>query len=200
MLNELIEPAQRRASSIRAHPRRPARSAERFKNFNPRTSTPTRSVDRGEIGGADVQFSNEPQAEPILNHFRGEQANAVDSTDPGRRERHACGRHRRPRRRTSSLPLGFTLPEDVGDADRFDYTQTVVRYLPGNEAKAPVRSRATSTHRPIVEQTNFIAGADVVVVSRSRTSQGSRSSPGPTVADSRARLDRRRPTAPIPSV
>ena len=47
--------------------------------------------------------------------------------------------------------VGFSIPpEYVGDADRFDYTQTVVRYLPGDEAKAEqVASRLNAT--PIVE-------------------------------------------------
>src|SRR5262249_28467441 len=63
--------------------------------------------------------------------------------------------------------------------DRFDYAQTVVRYLPGNEAKAEqVATRLNAT--PKVEVTNFIANADVVVVVGADW-QGARSTPGPIV-------------------
>jgi hypothetical protein len=55
-----------------------------------------------------------------------------------------------------------------------------VRYLPGNEGKAEqVASRLNAT--PIVEKTNYIAGADVVVVVGADW-QGVRSTPGPTVS------------------
>jgi hypothetical protein len=55
-----------------------------------------------------------------------------------------------------------------------------VRYLPGDEAKAEqVASRLGAT--PIVEKTNYIVGADVVVVVGADW-QGVRSTPGPTVS------------------
>src|SRR5262249_51044618 len=77
--------------------------------------------------------------------------------------------------------VGFSIPPQyVGDADRFDYAQTIVRYLPGDEAKAEqVASRLTAT--PIVEETNYIVNADVVVIVCADW-QGARTAPGPTVS------------------
>jgi LCP family protein required for cell wall assembly len=152
---------------------------ERFKDFNPQNldtySVPSTSAT---IGGADVQLLTEPEAEPVLNLFRGEQTNAVDSTTlvvENGTPVSGAGSNAAQQLRAA----GFNAPpQDVGDADRFDYTQTVVRYLPGNEAKAELVASYLDAP-PKFEQTNYIAGADVVVVVGSDW-QGVRSAPGPT--------------------
>jgi LCP family protein required for cell wall assembly len=153
----------------------------RFKDFNP-DSLDTYSVPSSGamIQGASVQLLDVQQAEPILDLFRGVDADAVDSTV-------VIVENGTP---TSGLAskaaddlrsAGFSVPPDyVGDADRFDYAQTVVRYLPGDEGKAEqVASHLNAT--PIVEETNYIVSADVVLVVGSDW-QGVRSSPGPTVS------------------
>ncbi len=154
----------------------------RFKDFNPDNldtySVPSSSAT---IDGASVQLLDVTQAEPILNLFRGGNSgtNATDNTvvlvengtpTSGFGDKAAVDLRN----------AGFTIPPQyVGDADRFDYAQTVVRYLPGNEAKAEqVASVLTAT--PKLEVTNFIANADVVVVVGADW-QGTRSTPGPTV-------------------
>lgn len=153
----------------------------RFKDFNPQNldtySVPSTSAT---IRGADVQLLNQQQADPILNLFRGVDPNTVDSTvlvvENGTPTPGLGGKAADALRGVSfSVP-----PEEVGDADRFDYARTVVRYLPGDEAKAEqVASRLGAT--PIVEKTNYIVGADVVVVVGADW-QGVRSTPGPTVS------------------
>jgi LCP family protein required for cell wall assembly len=153
----------------------------RFKDFNPQNldtysvpSTPTT------VGGADVLNLDWQQAEPILNVFRGVDANAADSTvilvengtsTPGQGGKAA----------SDLRAAGFRVPPQyVVDADRFDYPRTIVRYLSGNEAKAEqVASRLNAT--PILQQTNYIVGADLVVIVGADW-QGLRSSPGPTVS------------------
>ena len=153
----------------------------RFKDFNPQNldtySVPSTSA---MIHGASVQLLDLQAAEPVLNMFRGVDANSVDSTV-------VLVENGTPTAGFASKAaddlrgVGFSIPPQyVGDADRFDYKQTVVRYLPGNEAQAQqVASRLNAT--PIVETTNYIVNADVVVVVGADW-QGARSSPGPTVA------------------
>ena len=154
---------------------------QRFKDFSPQNldtySVPTTPAT---IQGADVLLLDQQQAEPILSIFRGVDANAVDSTvlvvENGTPTRDLGGKAADDLR-----GVGFSVPQQyVGDADRFDYARTVVRYLPGDEGKAEqVASRLNVT--PIVEKTNYIAGADVVVVVGADW-QGVRSTPGPTVS------------------
>jgi LCP family protein required for cell wall assembly len=151
----------------------------RFKDFNPQNldtySAPSSSA---MIQGASVQLLNVQQAEPIFDLFRGVDANAVDSTvvvvengtpTAGLGNKAA----------DDLRSVGFSVPPDyVGDADRFDYPRTVVRYLPGDEGKAlQVASHLNAP--PIVEETNYIVSADVVVVVGADW-QGARSSPGAT--------------------
>ncbi|HEX2383976.1 MAG TPA: LytR C-terminal domain-containing protein, partial [Acidimicrobiales bacterium] len=147
--------------------------------FNPQNldtySAPSSSA---MIQGASVQLLNVQQAEPIFDLFRGVDANAVDSTvvvvengtpTAGLGNKAA----------DDLRSVGFSVPPDyVGDADRFDYPRTVVRYLPGDEGKAlQVASHLNAP--PIVEETNYIVSADVVVVVGADW-QGARSSPGAT--------------------
>jgi LCP family protein required for cell wall assembly len=151
----------------------------RFKDFNPENldtySAPSSSA---MIQGASVQLLNVQQAEPIFDLFRGVDANAVDSTvvvvengtpTAGLGNKAA----------DDLRSVGFSVPPDyVGDADRFDYPRTVVRYLPGDEGKAlQVASHLNAP--PIVEETKYIVSADVVVVVGADW-QGARSSPGAT--------------------
>jgi hypothetical protein len=151
----------------------------RFKDFNPENldtySAPSSSA---MIQGASVQLLNVQQAEPIFDLFRGVDANAVDSTvvvvengtpTAGLGNKAA----------DDLRSVGFSVPPDyVGDADRFDYPRTVVRYLPGDEGKALQVASHLNTP-PIVEETNYIVSADVVVVVGADW-QGARSSPGAT--------------------
>jgi LCP family protein required for cell wall assembly len=153
----------------------------RFKDFNPQNldtySAPSSST---MVQGASVQLLNVQQAEPVFDLFRGVDANAVDSTvvfvengtaNAGLGNK-AAGDLR---------SVGFSVPPDyVNDADRFDYPRTVVRYMPGDEGKA-VQVASHLNVPPIVEETNYIVNADVVVVVGADW-QGARSSPGATDA------------------
>jgi LCP family protein required for cell wall assembly len=152
----------------------------RFKDFNPDNldtySAPSRSAT---IHGAAVQLLDTEQAQPIFDLFRGVDPNAPDSilvlVQNGTPTGGVGGKAA-----ADLQGAGFSVPPaNVVDADRFDYHQTVVRYLAGNEQKAErVASFLNAT--PVLEETNYIVGADVVVVVGSDW-QGVRSSPGPTV-------------------
>jgi len=151
---------------------------QRFKDFNPGNldtySVPTTGAT---IHGASVLLLKTDEAEPIFDLFRGVDANAPDSTV-------VLVQNGTPTAGTATRAAddlrhaGFSVPpENVGDADRFDYAQTVVRYLPGNEAKAQ-QVASYLVKPPVLEETNFIVGADVVVVVGPDW-QGVRSQPGP---------------------
>jgi LCP family protein required for cell wall assembly len=152
----------------------------KFKDFGPQNldqyTVPSNGATKG---GASVQLLDPVPAEPIFNLFRSVDANSVDSTlvivqngtpVTGKAAEAA----------DDLRNVGFSIPPQyVSNADRFDYPQTVVRYLPGNEAKAQqVASHLNAT--PIVEETNYIVSADVVLIVGADW-QGTRSSPGPTV-------------------
>jgi LCP family protein required for cell wall assembly len=153
---------------------------QRFKEFSPENldtySVPSTSAT---INGADVQMLVWLQAQPILNLFRGVDANAVDSTVVLVENGTATSGFGS-KAADDLRAVGFSVPPQfVVDADRFDYPRTILRYLPGNEGKAEaVASRLNAA--PIVEQTNYIVGADLVVIVGADW-QGIRSTPGPTV-------------------
>jgi hypothetical protein len=73
-----------------------------------------------------------------------------------------------------SIPTGFT-----SNAERFDFAQTTIRYLPGGEERAQhVASYLVAP--PAFEQVNFLLDADVSVVVGADW-QGVLTSPGPTL-------------------
>src|SRR5205823_7891495 len=65
------------------------------------------------------------------------------------------------------------------DLDRFDYPQTVIRYLPGGEAKAQ-QLASYLVAPPKIEVTNYIVSADVVLIVGADW-QGTRSTPASTL-------------------
>jgi hypothetical protein len=152
----------------------------RFKDFNPQNLDTYAAPSVGAMkNGASVQLLDDKNAEPIFNLFRGESQDAVDSTI-------VVVQNGTPTSGTAGSvadelrTIGFSVPQtDVGNADRFDYSQTVIRYLPGNEAKAETLASHLNAS-PQLEKTNFIANADLVLVVGSDW-QGTRSTPGSTV-------------------
>lgn len=153
---------------------------KRFKDFNPdNLEMYTLPVAGANKGGGSVLLMKANEAEPILNIFRGVDANAPDSvlvvvqngTLTAGMGAIAADQLRK---------VGFSIPDGhIGNADRFDYAQTTIRYLPGSEARAEqVASYLVAP--PVFEEVNFLIDADVSVVVGADW-QGVRSSPGPTV-------------------
>jgi len=153
---------------------------KRFRDFNPQNlvtySAPGTPVN---IRGASVVLLDSKQSQPIFDLFRNVDPNSPDSTlvllengtsTVGFGEKAA----------TDLRAPGFSIPpQNVVDADRFDYAQTVVRYLPGNEAKAEQVASYLNAP-PVLEATDYAPNADVVVVVGADW-QGVRTTPGPTV-------------------
>ena len=153
---------------------------KRFKDFNPENlQTFALPVSEANKGGGSVVLMKAGEAEPILNIFRGVDANTNDSilvavqngTLTSGMGTVAADQLRK---------AGFSIPDaNIANADAFDYTQTKIRYLPGSEERASqVASYLVAT--PIFEEVPFLIDADVSVVVGSDW-QGVQSAPGPTV-------------------
>ena len=184
VLNDLIDAGTERAAPRSVADARATWSTlgRRFKDFNPQNldtySVPSTCVDGPRrVRAVARRAAGASRSSTCSAAWTRTRSTARSSSSRTARRRRASAA----RRRTTFARAGFSVPpEYVGDADRFDYAQTVVRYLPGDEAKAQqVASRLNAT--PIVEETNFIVSADVVVVVGADW-QGVRSSPGPTVS------------------
>ena len=153
---------------------------KRFKDFNPdNLETYSLPVTATTKGGASVVLMNTKDAEPILNIFRGVDANALDSilvvVQNGTTTTDMAATVADQLRKTGfSIPDGFT-----NNAERFDFAQTTIRYLPGSEAHAQLLA-SYLVSPPAFEQVDFLLNADVSVVVGADW-QGVRSSPNPTM-------------------
>ncbi|MEY2403825.1 MAG: hypothetical protein QOD38_1376, partial [Acidimicrobiaceae bacterium] len=153
---------------------------KRFKDFNPdNLETYALPVVPANKGGASVVLMQAAEAEPILNIFRGVDANANDSilvvvqngTLTAGMGAVAAQQLR---------DVGFSIPDgNISNAGSFDYAQTTIRYLPGSEARAQqVGSYLVAP--PVFEEVSFLIDTDLSVVIGADW-QGVRSTPGPTV-------------------
>jgi hypothetical protein len=119
------------------------------------------------------------EAEPTLDLFRGVDANAPDSilvvVQNGTTTVDMAATVA-----TQLRTIGFSIPAGyTGNAERFDFVQTTIRYLPGSEARAQLVASYMVTP-PVFEEVNFLLDADVSVVVGADW-QGVRSAPGPTL-------------------
>jgi hypothetical protein len=119
------------------------------------------------------------EAEPTLNLFRGVDANALDSilvvVQNGTTTTDMAATVADQLR-----GVGFSIPEGyTNNAERFDFAQTTIRYLPGSEAHAQLLA-SYLVAPPAFEQVNFLLNADVSVVVGADW-QGVRTSPNPTM-------------------
>ena len=152
---------------------------KRFKDFNPdNLETYSVPVVGATKGGASVVLLKTNEAEPILNIFRGVDANALDSVlvvvQNGTTTTDMAATVADQLRK-----IGFSIPDGfTNNAERFDFAQTTIRYLPGSEAHAQlVASYLVSP--PAFEQVDFLVNADVSVVVGADW-KGVRESPNPT--------------------
>jgi LCP family protein required for cell wall assembly len=135
-----------------------------FKDFNPdNLETYTLPVEGANKGGASVVLLKPTEAEPILNLFRGVDANANDSilmavqngTPTSGMGAVAAGQLRKAR---------FSIPDaNIGNAGSFDLSQTTIRYVQGGEARAQ-RVASFLVAPPILEEVPFLINAEVSVV------------------------------------
>jgi hypothetical protein len=153
---------------------------KRFKDFNPdNLVTYALPVVETTKGGGSVVLMKASEAEPILNIFRGVDANANDSilvvvqngTLTAGMGAIAANQLR---------AVGFSIPDSfISNAGSFDYAQTTIRYLPGSEARAQ-RVGSYLVTPPIFEEVPYLIDTDVSVVIGADW-HGVLASPGPTV-------------------
>src|SRR5438067_1072359 len=152
---------------------------KRFKDFNPdNLETYSLPVVGANKGGASVVLLKTTEAEPTLNIFRGVDADALDSilvvvqngtttTDMGATVANEL------------RSLGFSVPDGfTNNAERFDFAQTTIRYLPGSETHAQLLASYLVAPAAF-ERVDFLLNADVSVVVGADW-QGVRTSPAPT--------------------
>jgi hypothetical protein len=140
----------------------------RFKDFNP-DNLDTYSVPSSRIfvGGADVQSLNTRDAEPLFELFRG-----AGTTDPAGVS--LIVQNGSPTSNLASAAAGDlrkfgfkTPPQNIGDADSFDYERTTIRYNRGDEGAAlllasylPAPPLFEPIDYPLGGVINLIIGAD----------------------------------------
>jgi len=151
---------------------------KRFKDFNPETlqeySVPAFGANKG---GASVLVLDNAAAQPMFDIFRGVEADTPDSillvvqngTPVSGMAATAADQLRK---------IGFSVPDGYTmNAERFDFQQTTVRYLPqGAEHARQVASYLVTP--PAFEEVPFAVQSDVSVVVGADW-QGVRSTPGP---------------------
>jgi LCP family protein required for cell wall assembly len=153
---------------------------KRFKDFNPdNLETYSVPVVPATKGGGAVLLMKAGEAEPVLNIFRGVDANANDSilvvvqngTLTAGMGAVAAEQLRK---------VGFSIPDgNISNAGSFDFAQTTIRYLRGSEARAE-QVASYLVVPPVIEEVPFLIDTDVSVVVGADW-QGVRSAPGPTV-------------------
>lgn len=149
----------------------------RFKDFNPESLvTFVLPVSGATIRGGDVLLVKAAEAEPILDIFRGVDANAPDSillvvqngTPTSNMASTAADQLRE---------VGFSIPEGfTSNAERFDFAQTTIRYLAGGEEHAQ-QLASWLVAPPVLEEVPFLVQSDVSVVIGTDW-KGVRESPG----------------------
>jgi hypothetical protein len=142
--------------------------ARAFRGFDPGSldlySLPVVS---GSVGGASILRLVDEQAQPTLDRFRGTDTDALRPADVRVRVLNGSGVTGQAGQASDDLTdVGFGAA-GTGEAERFDVTETVVRYTAGGEAKADLVAR----HLDPSARLELVEGpleADVVVVTGSQ--------------------------------
>jgi polyisoprenyl-teichoic acid--peptidoglycan teichoic acid transferase len=135
-----------------------------FRSFDPSSldtyALPTRP---GSAGGASILRLQDEAAQPILDRFRGTDARDLQPGDVRVQVLNGSGVTGHAGKTSAELTAAGFGAAGTGEAERFDVTETLVRYTEGNEAKADLVARYLdpSARLELVEGT---LDADVVVV------------------------------------
>ena len=135
-----------------------------FRSFDPSSldtyALPTRP---GSAGGASILRLQDEAAQPILDRFRGTDARDLEPGDVRVQVLNGSGVTGQAGQTSTALTAAGFGAAGTGEAERFDVTETLVRYTEGNEAKADLVARYLdpSARLELVEGT---LDADAVVV------------------------------------
>jgi LCP family protein required for cell wall assembly len=140
---------------------------QQFKDFNPDTldtySVPASSAN---VHGGSVLKIDPIRAEPVFRLFRDVEGELSPNASVVVQVNNGTGTADQAEQVAADLRrIGFTVPkENTGEADRFDYEQTTVWYLPGREAEGK-RVASYLIAGAKVEQTKLpLSTADVLVI------------------------------------
>lgn len=131
------------------------------------------------VGGASVLRLRDEDAQPTLDRFRGTDTEDLRPADVRVLVLNGSGMTGQAGAVSDALAaVGFGTV-GAGEAERFDVTETVVRYTAGGEAKADLVARHLEPGARL-ERVDGALGADVVVVTGSRYA-GVRDTPRPAM-------------------
>ncbi|MGH9118867.1 MAG: LCP family protein [Acidimicrobiales bacterium] len=139
----------------------------RFGDFNPDTLTMhSLPVVDDVVGGAAVLRLVERHAEPVLDAFRGAPGEDLTPTGVQVAVLNGTGQSGAASAAVAELEaVGFEVPPGTtGDAERFDFPGTVVRYEPGFEAHAALVASHLAAGASMQPVDDLDAGPVVVVV------------------------------------
>jgi LCP family protein required for cell wall assembly len=135
-----------------------------FRSFDPGSlRTYALPVTLGTAGGASVVRLRDEAARPILDRFRGTDASDLRASDVRVKVLNGSGITGHARETSEGLVAAGFATVGVGEADRFDVSESIVRYSAGSEAKADLVARYLDPGARL-ELVEGPLDADVVVV------------------------------------
>lgn len=139
--------------------------ASAFRGFNPSAldlySLP---VQAGSAGGASILRLIDAEAQATLDVFRGTNAGDIRPSDVRVRVLNGSGVTGQAGQTGEDLASAGFATAGTGEAERFDFTETLVRYHAGSEAKAELVSRYLEPRARLELLEGDLLEADVVVV------------------------------------
>ena len=149
-----------------------------FRSFDPAAlelyTLPVRS---GNVGGASILRLIDAEAQPILDVFRGTDTDDLQPSDVRVQVLNGSGVTGQAGSTGEALTAAGFASAGTGEADRFDFPRTVVRYVAGSEAKAALVARYLDPAAELLAVPGPLP-ADVVVVT-GLAHQGVRTDPRP---------------------
>jgi LCP family protein required for cell wall assembly len=149
-----------------------------FRSFDPGAlRTYSLPVTMGSAGGASILRLQDEDAQPILDRFRGTDSGDLRPGDVRVQVLNGSGVTGHAGRTRDGLAAAGFATVGVGEAERFDVAETLVRYTAGDEAQAELVARYLDPGARL-ELVQEPLGADVVVVTGSLLT-GVRTEPRP---------------------
>jgi LCP family protein required for cell wall assembly len=150
---------------------------KRFRSLSP-DSLPTATLPTtpANVGGADVLLLQQPQAQQAIAEFMHPNKAASTTTTPGPSTTssvspssvrvtvlNGSGRPGEAGKASADLQRQGFVVTPTHSANNFSYTSSVIRYLPGNEAKAQLLASAVQGNTQL-QVDSSLQGADVVLI------------------------------------
>ena len=163
-----------------AHRRRHHRPGRALPGFDPGSlDLYALPVAAGNVGGASILRLRDEEAQPILDLFRGTDAADLAPGDVRVRVLNGSGSPARPGRPSDALAAAGFGVAGTGEAERFDVTETLVRYTAGERGEGRPGGPLPRRRAPRSSWSTGPLEADVVVVTGSQLAGRARPRRGP---------------------